>query len=177
MIRTNDDVVSRGSLRKRHDRFGFFAGLNNTVAGGISADGTTITVTALNGTPTQAGYWTEATGMVALGYFLGGSQSSAIAVNANGSVIVGSGLASSGNYHAFRWTQATGLQDLGTLPGGTHSTASVVSADGTIVGGAAADASNRSFAFRWTDATGMQKLVDLLTARVLLSQRTGQPVC
>ena len=141
-------------------------GYNNTVAAGISADGTTLIVNALNGPYTQAAYWTQAPGMVPLGFFPGGSQSNATAVNANGSVIVGGALTSASEFHAFRWTQATGMQDLGTLPGTQYSIASVVRADGAIVGGTGSDTiNNRSFAFRWTDATGMQKLADLLAAR------------
>ncbi|MGB5010100.1 MAG: hypothetical protein WBO88_07385 [Candidatus Dechloromonas phosphoritropha] len=83
---------------------------------------------------------------------LGGTNSTAIAVSADGAVVVGSANpAGNTAQHAFRWTSA-GMADLGTL-GGTYSFASAVSADGAVVVGSADPAGNVApHAFRWTSA-------------------------
>jgi probable HAF family extracellular repeat protein len=86
---------------------------------------------------------------------LGGRQSQAYAVSADGSVVVGYAYNAS-QWRAFRWTAAGGMQDLGTL-GGTESKAYAVSANGSVVVGYSPNASNRERAFRWT-AGGMQDL-------------------
>jgi probable HAF family extracellular repeat protein len=83
---------------------------------------------------------------------LGGDQSWALGVSADGSVVVG---ISGGR--AFRWTAARGMQDLGTL-GGRWSDARGVSADGSVVVGWAWNAKGQVHAFRWTAARGMQDL-------------------
>jgi probable HAF family extracellular repeat protein len=83
---------------------------------------------------------------------LGGSESMAWGVSADGSVVVG---ISGGR--AFRWTAARGMQDLGTL-GGSESVAWGVSADGSVVVGWAWNAAGKGRAFRWTAARGMQDL-------------------
>jgi probable HAF family extracellular repeat protein/autotransporter-associated beta strand protein len=95
---------------------------------------------------------------------LGGSQSTATGVSADGSVVVGGSL-TTGNtaQHAFRWTSA-GMVDLGTL-GGTNSYAYGVSADGSVVvGSSSAAGSSSSRAARWTPSTGIQSIQDILTA-------------
>jgi probable HAF family extracellular repeat protein len=84
---------------------------------------------------------------------LGGDESAAFGVSADGAVVVGE---SSG--HAFRWTASGGMQDLGTLPGGYASRAKGVSADGAVVIGEAESAEGYRHAFRWTAAGGMQDL-------------------
>jgi probable HAF family extracellular repeat protein len=68
--------------------------------------------------------------MVGLGDLPGGVfESTATAVSADGSVIVGTGASASGN-QAFRWTGGGGMQGLGALPGGVFlSGAYGVSAD------------------------------------------------
>jgi len=88
---------------------------------------------------------------------LGGNESEARAVSANGSVVVGVANDSNGNPRAFRWTAATGIQDLGTL-GGDRSEATDVSANGSVIVGWSSDANGIDRAFKWTDATGMQDL-------------------
>jgi len=88
---------------------------------------------------------------------LGGNESEARAVSANGSVVVGVADDSNGNPRAFRWTAATGIQDLGTL-GGDWSEATDVSADGSVIVGWSYDANGIYRAFKWTTATGMQDL-------------------
>jgi probable HAF family extracellular repeat protein len=99
--------------------------------------------------------------MVGLGDFAGGPFSSeALAVSADGSVVVGYGWNANGP-EAFRWTQATGMVGLGDLPGGLFSSlAFEVSADGSVVVGGGIS-TNGSEAFRWTQAIGMVGLGDL----------------
>jgi probable HAF family extracellular repeat protein len=107
----------------------------------------------------EAFRWTQATGMVSLGS-LGGGNSTAGDVSADGTVIVGQGLSSSG-YEAYRWTQATGMLGLGDLPGGAfYSTAYGVSDDGKIVVGYGTSTLGQE-AFRWAAAGGMVGLGDL----------------
>jgi probable HAF family extracellular repeat protein len=93
--------------------------------------------------------------MTDLGTF-GGIYSSANAVSADGSVVVGQAHADRVAL-AFRWTSAGGMQNLGTL-GGDESNALRVSADGSVVIGEADIANGDSRAFRWTAAGGMQNL-------------------
>jgi probable HAF family extracellular repeat protein len=68
---------------------------------------------------------------------LGGSESEAFGVSADGSVVVGWAYNAAGQTRAFRWTASGGMQDLGTLPGGSLSVAYGVSADGSVVVGRA----------------------------------------
>ena len=88
---------------------------------------------------------------------LGGNDSEARAVSADGSVVVGAADDANGNPRAFRWTAATGIQDLGTL-GGDWSEATDISADGLVIVGWSYDSNSIYRAFKWTSATGMQDL-------------------
>lgn len=93
---------------------------------------------------------------------LGGSNSLATAVSADGSVIVG-WASTPGDQplgeHAFRWSGGT-MTDLGTLSGSGQSMAHGISADGSVVvGHSHAGAGYR--AFRWTSA-GMRSVEDWL---------------
>jgi probable HAF family extracellular repeat protein len=107
---------------------------------------------------------------------LGGDESTAYGVSADGSVVVGAAENADGHWRAFRWTQAGGMQDLGTL-GGDESTANSVSADGSVVVGMATKKVEgfiggryeRRYVrfevariFRWTQASGMKELSDYL---------------
>jgi uncharacterized membrane protein len=67
--------------------------------------------------------------MTGLGFLSGTSSSKALAVNVDGSVIVGR----SGNL-AFRWTATGGMQALGSIWSGAYE-ANAVSADGSLVVG------------------------------------------
>lgn len=95
---------------------------------------------------------------------LGGSKSTATAVSADGSVVVGSASTAANLEHAFRWegTAAGGsMDDLGTL-GGNTSVANAVSSDRSVVVGSAFTAGNIEHAFRWTEATHTMDDLDTL---------------
>jgi probable HAF family extracellular repeat protein len=89
---------------------------------------------------------------------LGGWESVAYGVSADGSVVVGRATNAAALRRAFRWTASGGMQDLGTLPGGNRSEAWGVSADGSVVVGVAYNTEGYIRAFRWTAAEGMQDL-------------------
>jgi len=114
---------------------------------------------------TNAFRWTEATGMVSLGDLAGGNVASdAMAVNDNGSVIVGVSSSVNGN-EAFIWRSATGMVGMGDLNGGSFaSQANGISGDGeTVVGfGTTGLGVFDTQAFIWTQASGMRRLRDVL---------------
>ena len=134
---------------------GFLPGGNSSTANGVSADGSVVVGSACSNSAApplscfaQAFRWTQATGMIGLGFLAGDTQSAAMGVNADGSVIVGQ----SGDFgtRAFRWTASTGMASLGT------GTASAVNADGSVVvGNSYNSSSGQSHAFRWTAPTGL----------------------
>ena len=84
-----------------------------------------------------------------LGTLHGGRQF-AVAVSADGSVVVGK----SGN-EAFRWNKEDGMVGLGYLPGGSSSFAYGVSSDGSVVVGNSSTDTGNPEAFRWTEEGGM----------------------
>jgi probable HAF family extracellular repeat protein len=98
---------------------------------------------------------------VGLGDLAGGAFSSeATGISADGSVVVGRGIGTSGN-EAFRWTSGGGMVGLGDLPGGGIGSAAFdTSADGSAVVGYGNGASGTE-AFRWTSGGGMVGLGDL----------------
>lgn len=107
--------------------------------------------------------WSEADGLVDLGFLAGGGpDSGARGLSADGSVVVGYSRPASGYREAFRWTEATAMVGLGHLPGADFlsSIAHALSTDGSVVVGASASAEGNQ-AFRWTEAAGMVGLGDL----------------
>lgn len=93
-----------------------------------------------------------------LGHLPGQTSSSASAVSADGSTVVGSSSSLGGSF-AIRWTRAGGMENLGVLPGSSGSAAAGVSADGSVVVGTCAALNGTDdLAFRWTRANGMQDL-------------------
>ncbi|MCU0670195.1 MAG: PEP-CTERM sorting domain-containing protein [Myxococcota bacterium] len=114
--------------------------------------------------------------VIGLGRLGLGTYSSATAISADGSTVVGYSENSDAARHAIRWTQAGGLEDLGDLPAGSDdSVATGVSADGSVIVGAGSAGSSPGSldggakAFRWTAAAGMQQFV----ASFLLSAANG----
>ena len=113
---------------------------------------------------TEAFAWTAEAGMIGLGD-LGGGNSLAWGVSADGSVIVGeSQKVARGSNEAFVWTAEAGMVGLGTL-GGRHSTALGVSADGSVIVGASEPSTGPSRAFVWTAEAGMIPLDSLPNAQ------------
>jgi probable HAF family extracellular repeat protein len=120
---------------------------NQSVARGISADGSTVVGYAVrphdsDSTGEVPVRWTSAQGMQQLTGFGPFEEARAQAVSGDGSVIVG-------NSPAFLWTSAGGP---GPIPGMDLPLAFGVSADGSTVVGYYGNA------FRWTAATGAQSL-------------------
>jgi probable HAF family extracellular repeat protein len=109
----------------------------------------------------QAFRWTQAGGMVGLGFLPGGSASFATAVSPDGSVVVGTSSSYAG-YPAFRWTQGTGMVNIGNLPGRQTTHPLDVSAEGSaIVGGSLTDPTHGG-AFIWDSIHGMRDLQSVL---------------
>lgn len=132
-------------------------GASLCVASGVSGDGLVIVGTCL--LAGNAGFrWTQASGIVSLGQFGGGTSrsSNAMAVSADASTIVGSG-------HpvltgAVAWTTTGQVSVLGHLPQDVAAVATAVSRDGTAIAGYSTDGQGRSQVFRWTSTTGMAPL-------------------
>ena len=107
-------------------------GTGNTFALAVDSDGSTIVGQGdgLSGYSYEPFRWTQSGGIVALGVLPGTNRGTAFGVNGDGSIVVGSTVAT--REQAFRWTQATGMQSLGTLSGGTGSRATAISDDGLV---------------------------------------------
>lgn len=90
-----------------------------------------------------------------LGTHPGGTNSFGSAVNADGSVAVGTGNTPSGFNIAFRYVIPGGFQSLGTIGTGRYSYAYAVSDDGEVVAGHSETSALRDRAFRWTAGGGM----------------------
>lgn len=95
---------------------------------------------------------------------LGGPIGEALAVNAEGSVVVGSGYSTEIGSEAWRWTAATGAQPIGFLGDFGSAFAFDVSDDGNVIVGASGFGFNR-LAVIWTPDTGMQYLSDWLATQ------------
>jgi probable HAF family extracellular repeat protein len=148
------------------DRPGFLS-----IPNAVSADGSVVVgVTSGAGAASasvgaEAFRWTPATGMVSLGALAGDTYSTALAVSADGSVVVGQSWLGTGGpvpvrSEAFRWTPSTGMMGLGELPGGDVAGAAVsVSGDGSVVvGGSSVGPHSEWEAFRCTPEMGMASL-------------------
>jgi len=136
---------------------------NESLAYGVSNNAVVVgavSTATLDGVRMRAFRWQDGV-MQDLGT-LGGDNSEALGVSADGNVIVGAAENAHGGINAFRWTAEHGMQALGALPGGQDfSVALGMSADGAIIVGYAYDANFTPRAFRWTLQTGMQDLNQL----------------
>jgi probable HAF family extracellular repeat protein len=118
-----------------------------------------------NGATFHAFRWTPSGGLQDLGLTTG-SESIAVGISADGSVIVGEARDASGFWRAFRWTASTGMQDIGTL-GGPESVAYAANHDGSVIVGTSLSSglSDSNDAFIWTAKTGIQSLRAVLQAQ------------
>ena len=133
---------------------------SQSFAWGISDDGHTV-VGSSSSTKhmdrgEQAFRWTHGTGMQPLGFLSGQISSAALAVSADGSVVIGE----SGFNNAFRWTAGTGMEAIGSF------TPAAVSADGNVVVGSS---TAEGLAMVWTPDGGAQSLVSYLQSQFNLS--------
>jgi probable HAF family extracellular repeat protein len=126
-------------------QLGVLPGDSNSVADGVSADGSVI-VGSSSSVSSQAFRWTQKTGMMGLGTLPGGSPNSrACGVSADGSIIVGQ-CYGEGGFEAFIWDAAHGMRSLrqvlasrfdvgANLAGWKLQAANAVTADGSFVVG------------------------------------------
>lgn len=113
----------------------------------MTRDGSTIIGATTSSSGTAAYRWRAGndgmTGTMQNLGSLGGSEAEALAVNADGSVVVGSAENTAGRGHGFRWTDASGMLTVedwlrangATIQENTTATASAVSNDGNTVAG------------------------------------------
>jgi probable HAF family extracellular repeat protein len=118
-----------------------------------------------NGATVHAFRWTPSGGLQDLGLTTG-SESIAVGISANGSVIVGEARDARGFWRAFRWTASTGMEDIGTL-GGPESVAYAANHDGSVIVGTSLTSglSDSNDAFIWTAKSGIQSLRGVLQAQ------------
>lgn len=129
-------------------------------ANAVSGDGSTVVGAGLGGG--AAFSWRQGIGMQGLGSLSPGDASAALAVNYDGSVIVGRSNNFDGQAEAFRWTESDGMVGLGMLPQTSYAQANAVSADGSVIVGHALG-SIENVAFIWDSILGIQLLQDVLT--------------
>lgn len=130
----------------------------------VSADGTVIIGFEAEDkslTNKQAVIWTDSGQSVAQLGTLGGNESWANGVSADGSLVVGTSKNESGQIEAFLWNDSDGMAGLGTLAGYSSSTGVAVSADGATVVGSSSSGTGAE-AYRWTQSDGMVGLGDLV---------------
>jgi probable HAF family extracellular repeat protein len=98
----------------------------------------------------RAFIWRRDSGVTYLGT-LGGNESGAFGVSADGSIVVGWARDSSGKRRAFRWTQQDGMRSLGAAIGSEafdQSEAWGISPDGDVIVGIAYNDYNEAVGFR-----------------------------
>jgi uncharacterized membrane protein len=149
---------------------GLLPGLTFGQAAAVSSDGSVIVGGCYNNSPSiqysGAFRWTAGGGMTGFGSLPdGGFASSAEAVSADGTVVLGVGHPSF-DHQQYCWISNPGMTVLGNTPtGATPIGVAGISADGTVVTGLAMNGSTSDFpCFRWTAAQGMQELVFLAGA-------------
>ena len=102
---------------------GILPGDSFSTATSLTADGLTVVGSSVRTSPSgfvtsgQAFIWKQSTGMVGIGVVAGDNYSAALAINADGAVVVGTGGVQSGtgpfvSQRGFLWDQVFGMQDL-----------------------------------------------------------------
>lgn len=117
---------------------------------------------SLGSTNLQAFYWTQTTGMVAIGDLAGGRvESAAYGINNLGQV-VGYSHTADGD-RPFLWTPGASLQNLGFLAGRSinNPQARAINASGVVTG---AETQGGTRAFQWTASTGITDIGSLTPA-------------
>lgn len=154
---TNAGVPFRWSASAGLQTLGTLYGGNDsqTRAYALSGDGSIVVGASKpfwDGTTGQAFRWTQATGMVGIGYpTAGGIYSEATGISRDGSMIVGYGIGGGGGSTSFTWTQAQGMRVLPALPlgPGSQATALGMNFDGSYIAGRCEAASVSSTAVLW----------------------------
>ncbi|TVQ62837.1 MAG: hypothetical protein EA378_03215 [Phycisphaerales bacterium] len=134
---------------------------------GISRDGRYVVGSSRgpSSLPEEAILWDTWAGsgpsaITGLGQLPGGqNRSSAAAVNADGSVVVGRAWSGTAPFESYRWTSASGMVGIGDFAGGVanQSSAWSVSADGSVVVGSGF-APDGSRAYAWTQTGGFEQV-------------------
>lgn len=153
-------------------------GYRQSSAAAVSADGSVIAGYSSNSDGSkdwsEAFRWTEAEGMVGLGYLndytTGPRSSQASLISADGSTVIGDSTNSDGTrnwFEAFRWTADNGMVGLGFLgtPSGSagENYARSLSADGSVIVGLSSTSTPYVYGdFRWSVDGGMQSVADWL---------------
>lgn len=81
-------------------------------------------------------------------------------VSSNGSVVVGSGVGSSGGSQAFRWTLSDGIHEIGSSNLFVFATGNAVSGDGSTIVGNGALSLSQYVGYHWTAANGFTLISD-----------------
>lgn len=121
----------------------------------------------------QAFRWTRTDGRVSLGQLPGDVGAEAIAMSADGQVIVGNSVVLPDRaYRVFRWTPSRGMVAIDLVPGSPScETKGHMSDDGSVLFGLCkpAVAGQAQTLFRWTEATGTETIAvtDLPYAQVM----------
>ena len=105
----------------------------------------------IRNTDLKAFIWRRDSGVTYPDNTLGGNQSWAYGVSADGSIVVGRAKDSSGKFRAYRWTQQDGMRGLGAAIGNEafdQSEAFGISPDGNVIVGIAYDDRNAAIGFR-----------------------------
>ena len=135
-VSSNGDVIA-GEADGRAFRWTEDTGLvsiggQGSMARGISSDGSVVVGRIASG---EAFRWTAESGVLDLGRLDAAGESEAMAVSADGQVVVGTSRLAEGGSLAFRWTEQTGMVALENPPGMVASEALDISADGSLVVG------------------------------------------
>jgi len=138
-------------------------GIFDSVAQGLSGDGTMVVGVGNSASGEEAFYWTAGGGLTGLGDLPGGTFGSrAFATTADGSVIVGVGDRVGGSTsQAFRWTASGGMVGLGDLDGGIIGSGAMdITPDGSVIAGYGSTAEGRE-AVSWNalgEITGLGQM-------------------